>query len=298
MIYDTIIIGCGPAGMTAALYLLRNNKKVLILEKNAIGGSLGTTPLISNYPGVKEISGTNLSRIMFEQIDELNVSFELEEVIGINIKDNLKEVKTIDNIYLAKTVIIATGSKYKRLNLENEEELIGKGLHFCVSCDGVFYKNKNVAIIGGGNSAVVNAISLASLANKVTIIQNLEKLTCERELFEKLKNISNIDIIYNANIVKYHKDNNLIGLELSNKEILYFDGVFLNIGLIPQNNFIKDLIDLDTNGYVKSDYMKTNIDGIYVIGDARSKKYLQATIAVSDGTCAALDIIDYLNKAS
>lgn len=178
MIYDAIIIGAGPAGMSAALYLLRDGKKVLILEKETIGGSIASTPLIENYPGVKAVSGSELTDIMFDQIDELGVEFELEEVTNINVlEDDIKEVITEDNKYLGKVLIIASGSAYRTLNLPNEDKLIGHGIHFCVACDGAFYKGKDVAIIGGGNSAVINAYSMSKIAKKVYILQKMDKLT-------------------------------------------------------------------------------------------------------------------------
>lgn len=299
MIYDSIIIGCGPAGMTAALYLLRNGKRVLILEKESIGGAIASTPLIENYPGVKSISGAGLTEIMFNQIDELGVEFELEEVKKITVRDNIKEVTTDECSYLAKTVIIASGSAYRKLNLDKEDDLIGHGIHFCVACDGAFYKGKNVAIIGGGNSAITNALEMAKIAKHVYVIQMLEKLTCEKDLAKKLEKEKNVDVLYNSTVVKYLGEEDLTGIVISTDSVekeLKVDGVFLNIGLTPQNEFAKDIIDLDQRGYVLSDDTNTSVDGVYVIGDSRAKKYLQVTIATADGTIAALNAIDYLNS--
>ena len=299
MIYDAIIIGAGPAGMSAALYLLRDGKKVLILEKETIGGSIASTPLIENYPGVKAVSGSELTDIMFDQIDELGVEFELEEVTNINVlEDNTKEVITEDNKYLGKVLIIASGSAYRTLNLPNEDKLIGHGIHFCVACDGAFYKGKDVAIIGGGNSAVINAYSMSKIAKKVYILQKMDRLTCEKDLINKIESTDNVEIMYNVDVLEYLGEDELTGLSIKvdgKKKKLNVDGVFLNIGLIPQNKFANDVIDLDERDYVISTNTETKVPGLYVIGDSRTKKYSQVTIATADGTIAALNAIEYLN---
>ena len=167
--YDIIIIGCGPAGMTAGIYAARANKKVLIIEKETIGGQISSSPLVENYPGYKEISGSELANNMFEQVTALGVDVELDEVKKIE-HGKIKKVITLDNVYEAKAVIIATGSRYKLLGLKNEDNLIGNGIHFCVACDGAFFKDKIVAVIGGGNSAVINAITLSDICKKVYVI--------------------------------------------------------------------------------------------------------------------------------
>ena len=299
MIYDAIIIGAGPAGMSAALYLLRDGKKVLILEKETIGGSIASTPLIENYPGVKAVSGSELTDIMFDQIDELGVEFELEEVTNINVlEDNIKEVITEDNKYLGKVLIIASGSAYRTLNLPNEDKLIGHGIHFCVACDGAFYKGKDVAIIGGGNSAVINAYSMSKIAKKVYILQKMDRLTCEKDLINKIESTDNVEIMYNVDVLEYLGDDELTGLSIKvdgKKKKLNVEGVFLNIGLIPQNRFAYDVIDLDERDYVISTNTETKVPGLYVIGDSRTKKYSQVTIATAEGTIAALNAIEYLN---
>lgn len=299
MIYDAIIIGAGPAGMSAALYLLRDGKKVLILEKETIGGSIASTPLIENYPGVKAVSGSELTDIMFDQIDELGVEFELEEVKNINVlEDDVKEVITEDNKYLGKVLIIASGSAYRTLNLPNEDKLIGHGIHFCVACDGAFYKGKDVAIIGGGNSAVINAYSMSKIAKKVYILQKMDRLTCEKDLINKIESTNNVEIMYNVDVLEYLGEDELTGLSIKvdgKKKKLNVDGVFLNIGLIPQNRFAYDVIDLDERDYVISTNTETKVPGLYVIGDSRTKKYSQVTIATADGTIAALNAIEYLN---
>lgn len=291
--YDTIIIGCGPAGMTAAIYLLRQGKKVLILEKETIGGQISSSPLVSNYPGFISISGAELSNNMFEQVTNLGCDFELEEVKKIE-NGNIKKVITNYNTYEAKTIIIATGCKYRLIGLEGETDLIGKGIHFCVSCDGAFFKDKTVAVIGGGNSAVINALSLSEICKEVIVVQNLEDLTSEKSLALKLKNKDNVSIITNSVVTKLIYDDTLKGIEINNNKTINIDGMFISIGMIPQNNFVKDLIKLDKNNYVDSIDCKTNIDGIFVAGDLRTKPYRQVTTAVNDGTIAANLALEYL----
>lgn len=291
--YDTIIIGCGPAGLTSAIYLLRQGKKVLILEKETIGGQISSSPLVENYPGYKAISGALLANNMYEQAIELGADIELEEVIKIN--EN-KEVITTDNKYQAKTIIIATGCKYRLLGLENEEDLIGKGIHFCVSCDGAFYKDKTVAVIGGGNSAIINSLSLSEICKKVIVIQNMDKLTCEKSLEDQLRSKENVEIILSSRVSKINGIDNLESIEINDKDTIKIDGMFISIGLIPQNDFIKDLITLDERNYVLSSDCKTNIEGIFVAGDLRTKRYRQVTTAVSDGTIAANLALEYMKN--
>ncbi len=293
--YDIIIIGCGPAGMTAGIYAARANKKVLILEKETIGGQMSSAPLIENYPGYSAILGSELAGLMYDQAENLGVEIELEEVIEI-VDGKIKKIITEDNTYETKTIIIATGSKYRTLGLENEENLIGKGIHFCVACDGAFYKNKNVAVIGGGNSAVINAITLSDLCNHVTVVQNLDKLTAEEALVDVLNSKSNVDIITNSTVTKINGDEDLKSIIINDDKELVVDGMFLSIGLIPQSNLVKDILPLNNYGYIEANDGVTECEGVFVAGDCRNKKIRQVTVATSDGTIAAMAAIEYLNK--
>ncbi|MBE6152337.1 MAG: FAD-dependent oxidoreductase [Firmicutes bacterium] len=296
--YDIIIIGCGPAGMTAAIYAARANKKVLILEKETIGGQMSSAPLIENYPGYKNISGSELATNMFDQMIDLGVDFELEEVNEI-IGGPLKKVVTDDNIYETKSVIITTGSKYRKLGLENEDNLIGKGIHFCTSCDGIFFKDKIVAIIGGGNSAVINALTMSDICTKVYIIQNLDKLTAEDILIDKLKQKENVEIITGACVKQIIGDDNLdsVVVETNGKENkIKLDGMFISIGLTPQSEIVKDILKVNKYGYIESNNCVTDLEGVFVAGDCRDKAFRQITIATSDGTVAATEAINYLNN--
>lgn len=296
--YDTIIIGAGPSGLTAAIYLKRAGKNVLILEKETIGGQIQSSPLVENYPGYKEISGSELSLNMYDQVTSLGVDIELEEVKEIK-KGDIIQVITDENTYKAKTLIIATGSKHRLLKLDNEENLIGKGIHFCVSCDGPFYKDKEVAVVGGGNSALINALALSDICKKVYIIQNLNFLTGEDALKQKVKEKDNIEVLLQTVISKIEGKDHLDKISITTKDEtkdLTIDGMFISIGLSPQNNFLKDIIPLDEKGYIKSEDTTTDTPNIFASGDCRSKKVRQLTTATSDGTLSAIEVINYLNK--
>lgn len=296
--YDSIIIGAGPAGMTAAIYLARANKKVLIIEKETIGGQISSSPLVENYPGYEGISGSVLANNMYNQVDKLGVDIELDEVTDI-IPGELHTVKTLDNEFKARTVIIATGVKYRLLGLENEIELIGNGIHFCVSCDGAFYKGKHVAVVGGGNTGIINAIALADMCEKVYLIQDKDKLTGEKILQDKLKQKVNVEVITNSVVNKIIGDDKLEKIIIKNgkkENEIIVDGMFISIGLMPQSDFLKGIIDLDKFNYAVSFDTKTKIDGIFVAGDIRTKPFRQITTAVNDGTASALYALEYLDN--
>ena len=296
--YDSIIIGAGPAGMTAAIYLARANKKVLIIEKETIGGQISSSPLVENYPGYEGISGSVLANNMYNQVDKLGVDIELDEVTDI-IPGELHTVKTLDNEFKARTVIIATGVKYRLLGLENEIELIGNGIHFCVSCDGAFYKGKHVAVIGGGNTGIINALALADMCEKVYLIQDKDKLTGEKILQDKLKQKVNVEVITNSVVSKIIGDDKLEKIIIKNgkkENEIIVDGMFISIGLMPQSDFLKGIIDLDKFNYAVSFDTKTKIDGIFAAGDIRTKPFRQITTAVNDGTTSALYALEYLDN--
>ncbi len=295
--YDIIIVGCGPAGLTAAIYALRANKKILILEKDNIGGQITSSLKVENFPGFKQISGNDLMNNLYEQAIDLGCEINIEEVIKI--KDGkIKTVITDENEYETKSLIIATGCKNRLLGIDREEEFIGNGISFCVACDGAFYKDKVVAVIGGGNSAVINALSLSEICKKVYLIQNLDFLTAEDMLKERIKEKNNIEIMYNSKVVKLIGDDELKSIEVSGKEdkTIAIDGMFISIGQIPQNDIFKGIIDLNEQNYIKSIECLTNKEGIFVAGDCREKKIRQLTTAAGDGTIAALEAINYLNN--
>lgn len=298
MKYDIIIIGCGPAGMTSAIYALRGGKSVLILEKESIGGQIASSPLVENYPGYSSISGAKLSNNLYEQVLNLGGEIELEEVVEIKVGKE-KEVITTDNTYSASAIIIATGAKHRLLGLPNEQELIGNGIHFCVSCDGAFYKDKTVCVIGGGNSAVINALTLSDICKNVIVIQDLSDLTAEKKLANKLKDKKNVEIFYNSKVKEIIGEEELKAIVIENalEQEIETDGMFISIGLVPESNFIKNLIKVNNYNYIESDNScNTNIEGIFVAGDVRSKKIRQLTTAVNDGTIAAIEAMEYIDN--
>lgn len=288
--YDIIIIGAGPAGMTSALYALRANKKVLLLEKKVYGGQIVNTNLIENYPGIPNISGFDFATNLFNQIKELGVDYRNEEVIKI--EDN--RVITNNSSYECKAIIIATGVENRKLGIE--DEYIGKGVSYCATCDGNFYRNKDVAVIGGGNTALEDAIYLSNICNKVYLIHRSDKFKGEIRYLDEIKSKGNIEIITNANVVKLNGDDNLESIELDNDRNIEISGLFIAIGQIPNNDIFKDLIELNNGYIVSSDGVHTNIKNIYVAGDTRVKKLRQLTTAVSDGSVAATIAINEMEE--
>lgn len=296
--YDIVIIGCGPAGMTAAIYAARANKKVLILEKETIGGQMASAPLIENYPGYQSISGSELASNMFDQVMNLNVDFELEEVKEI-VDGTIKKVITDSNTYETKTIIIATGSKYRLLGLENEINLIGNGIHFCTACDGIFFKDKTVAIIGGGNSAVINALTMSDICKKVYVIQNLDKLTAESILVDNLNSKENVEIIVSSNVKRILGESCLESIVVEtdgSEQEIKLDGMFISIGLIPQSEIVSKILKINKYGYIEANNCITELPGIFVAGDCRDKMFRQVTISTGDGTTAATEAINFLNN--
>ena len=289
--FDCIAIGAGIAGVTASIYLKRAGLKILLLEKKAIGGQIINTSEIENYPTIENIDGTSFSLQLQNQIKKLEIPIEYKEVLDIQINGDLKIVKTKDNEYITKNIIIATGRIPRKLNLDNEDKLLGRGISYCATCDGYFYKNKKVAIVGGGNSALEAAIYLSKICNSVTVINRGEKLRADEELQNEVKLLENVKILYNEEILSLgEKDGILNYLTLKNNEIS-IDGLFVYIGLVPTLPFIKN-IDLKLeNGYIAvNQKMETNIPGIYACGDIIKKDVYQIITAASQGAIAASNI--------
>lgn len=287
--FDIIIIGAGTAGMTAGIYAARANKKTLILEGKNYGGQIINTPDIENFPALNHISGIEYATNLYNQVKELGVTYKREEVQNIT-EDRV--VTTNKNQYQAKAVIIATGTQNRKLGLEGEDNLIGRGMSYCATCDGRFYKGKNVAVIGGGNTAIEDAIYLSDLAEKVYLIHRREGFRADQKAIEILKSKANVEFILNNKPYKLITDNKLTGLEIINNEneitMIDVSGIFIAIGQIPNTEIFKDFIDLNESGYIKSkDGVHTNIDKIYVAGDVREKELRQLITAASDGAIAA-----------
>ena len=291
--YDVIIIGGGPAGITAGIYCQRANLKTIIFEKETIGGQIASSPLVENFPGCKSISGAQLATNFYEQADELGIPIEIEEVLEIIPGEKIKVITDFGE-YESKVVILATGSKYRLLGLPNEIDYIGKGIAFCTSCDGAFFKDKTIAIIGGGNSAVTNAIYMANIAKKIYLIDISDHFICEKTLEDKVRKLDNVEIIQQAGVKEILGDEELSGIVLTNGKKLDIEGMFISIGMVAQTDLVKDLIKLNPQNYIDSSDCKTNLDNIFVAGDCRSKNIRQLTTAVADGTTAAINAIKYL----
>ena len=298
---DTIIVGGGMAGMTAALYCLRNNKKVLVIEKETIGGQISMSPKVENYPTIQQISGTELADLTFEQISNLGVQFEIETVEKIDKKDNFFTVKTNYNSYKAKSVILATGASPRRLGLKNEEKFIGHGIYFCAICDGPFFANKDVTVIGDANSAMQYALMLAGYCKSVTIITLFDKFFGEQNLKDAILKTSNITVIHNSKSISLDGDDELKSITFEKPDGTTFvhetNAVFVAIGQKPDNAFVQNLVDIDKAGYIAADEKcKTKTDGLFVAGDCRTKEIRQVATAVGDGATAATNACKYLNS--
>lgn len=298
--YDVIVIGGGPAGLTAALYTRRANKSVLVIEKATFGGQITFSPNVENIPGFAAVSGNEFAEKLVDQVISQGADFEMAEVLSVKDGD-VKTVITDGGEYTAKAVIFATGAEHRHLGLDREEEWIGNGISFCAVCDGAFYTGKTVAVIGGGNSALQEAILLSDLAKQVIVVQNLDFLTGENKLQEQLASKQNVTVICGAVVDAYLGESDLNGIRIkhvadgSTEEIM-LDGVFLAIGLLPQNKPFSDVLKLDDRGYAVSDETCRVDDGFFVAGDCRTKSIRQVTTAAADGAIAALAACDYVDK--
>lgn len=299
--YDIVIVGAGPAGLTAAIYARRAGKSVLVLEKDTFGGQVTFSPKLENYPGFEAISGNELAQRMLEQAMSLGADIDMDTVLEV--KDGDPKLVIGENAtYEAKAVIIAAGAKHRRLGLPKEDDFIGNGISFCAVCDGAFYKDQHVAVIGGGNTALVEIVLLAEVCKKVTVVQNLAFLTGESKMIDAVKAKGNIEIIYSTVVSEYLGEDSLTGLRLHNdvtgeETDLYVDGAFLAIGTEPENKPYAAVTSIDERGYIKADEQcTTGTDGIFVAGDCRTKAYRQVATAVADGAAAALNACRYLDK--
>lgn len=300
--YDIIIIGGGPAGLTAALYALRAQKSVLVLEKSAFGGQITFSPLVENIPGRAALSGNDFAASLVDQVLDLGAELEPCEATGLRISaDGEKTVVTDSGEFTAKAVIIASGARHRMLGIENEERFIGSGVSFCAVCDGAFYQGKSVGVVGGGNSALQEALLLADICAHVTVIQNLSCLTGEARLRERLAEKNNVDIIYGSTVCELKGESAFEGVSVKNsagdERFIPLDGLFVAIGLLPQNAPFGDVIDLDAAGYADSgEDCKTRTAGVFVAGDCRRKRIRQVTTACADGAVAALAACDYIDE--
>ncbi len=293
MIYDLVIIGMGPAGIAASIYAKRSNLKVLCLEKGMIGGELNYIDKIDNYPGLNDISGSALAYKLLEHIDEMKIDYRFETVKDILKKENYYEIETNKEKYTTKYIILATGRKARKLGLAKEDLFLGRGISYCAICDGAFFKNKVVSVIGGGLAALEEALYLANIVQKVYLIHRRDKFNATPSIIEKIINNPKIEILYNEEVVKLNGKDHLESIELKSGQKLDTAGLFIYIGYTPNIDYLKNLDILGSKGYAIVDKnFKTKEDGIYAVGDLVEKNNYQIILAMADGVIAALDIVN------
>lgn len=298
--YDVIIIGGGPAGLTAAVYALRAGKSVLAIEKQTFGGQITFSPKVENIPGFTEISGNEFAEKLVDQAMAQGAEFEMQEVLAVRKTENGFLVETDGGDFSGKTVIIATGAKHRTLGLEGEQELIGNGISFCAVCDGAFFKDADVGVVGGGNSALQEALLLSETSKTVHVFQNLDFLTGEAKLIEQIENKGNVTVHYGCTVIGYDGEGTLTGIKVKQpggEKDYPLSGVFLAVGLEPQNDKFSNVLSLDNRGYAEAtDDVNTKTAGVFVAGDCRSKKIRQVATAASDGAIAALAACAYIDQ--
>ena len=302
--YDIIVVGGGPAGLTAAIYGLRAGKTVLVIEKNGFGGQIAYSPKVENIPGTISISGSEFADKLTEQAMNLGADVELENVLGVENRGDVKMVTTEEgSTYDGKTVILAVGVKHRMLGLPGEQELVGKGLSFCAVCDGAFYAGQDTVMIGGGNSALQEALLLSEVCRKVTVVQNLPFFTGEKKLADALETKENVEVLFNHLVTGYTQaEGMLTGVEVKDNlsgetRQISADGVFLAVGLVPENGAFANLAQLDQRGYFDAaETCTTQTPGIFVAGDCRAKQIRQVTTAAGDGAVAAMAACRYLDQ--
>ena len=300
--YDVIIVGAGTAGLTAAIYARRAEKTVLLIEARSYGGQIINTPDIENYPVVAHISGFDFANQLYEQAKALGAEIVLDKVVELRDLGDRKEVVTPRQTYEARTVILATGSENRKLGVEGEDRLVGRGVSYCATCDGNFFRKKTVAVVGGGNTALEDALYLADLAEKVYLIHRRDQFRGEETTVAKLKQRENVEMIDNAIVTKLLYEKRLTGIEVTDKldgsvRTLSLQGLFVAVGRIPENENFRSLVELDPSGYAVADEScHTRTPGVFVAGDNRTKAVRQLVTAASDGAVAATEAVKYLNQ--
>ena len=301
--YDVIVVGAGAAGMTAALYALRNSKTVLVLEGESLGGQIATSPRLENYPSIKEISGEKFADNLFEQITALGADLEIDKVTGIEkLEDKTFKVTTEYGEYASKSVVIASGVKHKHLRTKSDrEDLVGRGVYYCAICDGPFYKDREVAIIGDANTALQYSLLLASYCKKVYVYTLFDKFFGDKALIKALLSKENIEWRPNTSVIDFIGENELTAIEYKDKDgnVLRHEipGVFVAIGQVPDNKAFANLVELDNMGYIIADETcKTKTEGLFVAGDCRTKAVRQVATAVGDGAIAATNACVYIES--
>lgn len=301
IVYDMIIVGGGPGGYTSALYAARAGFNVLVLEKFSAGGQMALTHQIDNYPGFEDgIDGFSLADKMKKQAERFGARSENAEVIKVNLTVNPKEIETAKGTFFSKTVVLAAGANPRELGVDKETELIGRGVAYCASCDGMFYRGKTVVVVGGGNTAAADAILLSRIAKKVIIVHRRDTLKATRIYHEPLMNAENVEFKWDSTVTELLYEDKITGVKIKNvktgeESIIDCDGVFVSVGRKPATDFLGSQLDLDENGYIIADETtKTSIPGVYAVGDIRTKQLRQVVTAVSDGAMAVHSAEEYL----
>lgn len=299
-IYDVIIIGAGPAGMTSAIYASRANLSVLMIEKKYPGGQMLSTGEIENYTGYEEISGPELSEKMFEHSKKFGTEFAFGEITDIKVENNLKILTAGEKTFKAKTVIIATGTEARLLGIPGEQEFASRGVSYCAVCDGAFFRNKNVVVIGGGDSAIEEALYLSNLVSKVTIVHRRDELRAQKILQNRAFEKANIEFVWDSVPIEIKGERKVNSISIKNVKTediteISADGIFIYIGMNPQTSIFENLDILDEHGYIPTDeHLATKIPGIFVAGDVRQKEIRQVVTAASDGAIAAQSAYKYI----
>lgn len=298
--YDVIVVGGGPAGLTAANYLLRAGKSVLIIERMVLGGQVAFTPIIKNYPAFAKISGVELAMNMAKQVEENGAEIVYSDVIGYNLLGDIKEIETNQGTFLAKTIILCLGVSLKEQQIENEKLFLGKGVSYCATCDGNFFKGKRV-VVSANENGLEDIVYLANLVEKVFVVSRKNDFCGESQASKEIQKFDNVEVISSAEILSLSGNNVLENVKIKNlktQEIsnISADGIFILLGKKPDTNSIKDFINTDENGYIITDEnMKTNIKGVYACGDVRAGAMKQIITACADGAIASANIIEYLS---
>ncbi|MBR2459848.1 MAG: thioredoxin-disulfide reductase [Clostridia bacterium] len=302
-IYDTVIIGGGPAGYTAALYAVRSGLDTLVIEKMSVGGQMSTTDVIDNYPGFPEgIDGFELGMRMQQGAERFGAKTEYAEIISVSLSEKIKSVCSDSQTYRAKTVIISTGAAPRELGVPRERELVGRGIHYCAHCDGRFYKDKTVIVVGGGNSAVSDALYLSKLAKKVYLVHRRDTLRATKLYNRALSNAANISFLWNSEVTELMTEGRVNGAVIKNNlsgelSRVMCDGIFVSIGRKPETELFYGHLTLDSYGYIPVDETtKTEIPGVYAVGDVRAKPLRQVVTAVADGAVAAHFADEYISE--
>ena len=295
-VYDMLVVGGGPGGYTAALYAARAGMSVLVLEKLAAGGQMAETPQIDNYPGFTELDGFMLGQQMKEGAEKFGAQSRFAEVTGLHLEGSTKSVDTTDGVFYGKTVVIATGAHPRKLDVPGEAELFGRGVHYCAACDGMFYRGKTVAVVGGGNTAAAAVLVLSRVASKVILIHRRDTLRASGVYHKPMQNLANVEFHWNAKVSQIRQGEVVVENVISGEsQVLPCDGVFVSVGRQPETGLVKGLLHLDDQGYIVADEStRTEIPGVFAVGDVRTKGLRQIVTAVADGATAVHYAEEYL----